>query len=89
MSNSPKTKSKRPSRPPAPLIEAVWLTRSTLSFDLEDGRSITVPLSFYPPLLVADETLLNQYEIHGASVYWSALRLKLTASDLLAGRRKG
>ena len=70
-------------------MEAVWLTRGSLSFDLQDGRSITAPLSFYPALLVADETLLNQYEILGASVYWSALRFKLTASDLLAGRRKG
>jgi len=71
-----------------PLVEAVWVSRSTITFDLEDGRSITAPLSFYPSLLACEEELRNQYEIHGASVYWSSLRLKLSSTDLLTGRRK-
>jgi len=76
-------------RRPLPLVEAVWFSRTTLSFDLSDGRSISVPLSFYPPLLAASEDLRRGYEIHASTVYWDGLKLKLTASDLLSGRRKG
>lgn len=82
--------SSSPARSPRahPLVEAVWITASLLHFDLTDGRSISVPLGFYPPLLAAPEPVRNQYEIHGGSVYWAALRFKLTSSDLLRGRRK-
>ncbi len=76
-----------PSRTPPP-VEAVWITASLLHFDLADGRSISVPLSFYPPLQASAAPVRNQYEIHGGSVYWAALGFKLTSSDLLQGRRK-
>lgn len=87
MSNS-RARSKAPRRPP-PDVEAVWFTQTTLTFDLRDGRSISVPLSFYPALLAAPESALLQHEIHGPSVYWSELRLKLSVTDLLTGKRKG
>lgn len=77
----------RPPRTPPP-IDAVWITRSSLHFDLCDGRSIGVPLEFYPPLLQASLPDRDQYEIHGGSVYWSALPFRLTSADLLSGRRK-
>ena len=89
MSNS-STKHLPPSaglRPPPP-VEAVWLTQTTLCFDLTDGRSISVPLGFYPPLAAAKEAARNQYEIHKGTVYWAALGFKVTSADLLVGRRK-
>lgn len=87
MSNS-RAKAKAPrSHPPA--VEAVWFTQTTLTFDLRDGRSISVPLSFYPALFAAPESARLQHEIHGPSVYWSELRLKLSATDLLSGKKKG
>jgi Protein of unknown function (DUF2442) len=92
MPNSRKKPSSLKKRPPAlkiPLgVDAVWLTRTTLTFDLSDGRSISVPLSFYAPLLAAPAETRQEYEIHGGSVYWSVLRLKLRAEDLLSGRKK-
>jgi hypothetical protein len=72
----------------APQVEAVWITSSVLHFDLSDGRSIAVPLSFYPPLQTAPALVRNQYEINGGTVYWAALGFKLTSMDLLLGRRK-
>ncbi len=85
MANS--SPSNRSARNPPP-VEAVWVTASVLHFDLADGRSIAVPLSFYPPLLEAATPERNHYEIHGGKVYWAALRFNLTSSDLLRGRRK-
>jgi hypothetical protein len=86
MSNSlPKP---NPIRKPPPEVDAVWFTKTMLTFDLCDGRSISVPLSFYAPLLGSDETKRLEYEIHGGFVYWESLGLKLASSDLLYGRRK-
>lgn len=86
MSNSlPNAKA---NRNPSPGVDAVWFTKSTLTFDLHDGRSISVPLSFYTPLLTATDAARLEYEIHGGSVFWSAVGLKLTSQDLLSGRRK-
>ena len=85
MANSSSTA--RPARKPPP-IEAIWVTASTLHFDLFDGRSIAVPLDFYPPLHAASVSERNQYEIHGGTVHWSSLGFSLTSSDLLQGRRK-
>lgn len=72
----------------APEVDAVWFTKVMLTFDLFDGRSISVPLTFYPSLLAAAEAVRLEYEIHGSSVYWSSLGLKLTSRDLLLGRRR-
>ncbi len=85
MANSPSPVP--PSRTPPP-VDAVWITASVLHFDLADGRSISVPLGFYPPLQTAAAPARNQYEIHGGAVYWAALEFKLTSLDLLLGRRK-
>ena len=90
MSNSRTTPPPSPAglRPP-PHVEAVWVTRSTLCFDLTDGRSISVPLEFYPVLASAPEGAPNQYEIYKGTVYWASLGFKVTSADLLLGRRKG
>jgi hypothetical protein len=85
MANSSPTPRSAHNPPP---IEAVWITATTLHLDLTDGRSIAVPLSFYPPLQTAETPARNQYEIHGGTVYWASLGFKLTSSDLLQGRRK-
>lgn len=78
--------SRSPRNPPH--VEAVWVTASMLHFDLADGRSIAVPLSFYPPLQQAAAPERNQYEIHGGKVHWATLGFNLTSWDLLRGRRK-
>lgn len=86
MANSSPSRDRPAGNPPP--VEAVWVTASVLHFDLADGRSIAVPLSFYPPLQQAAAAERNQYEIHGGRVYWAALGFNLTSWDLLRGRRK-
>lgn len=93
MPNS-RRKLSKPEKLPAPpgnptAVEAVWFTQTTLTFDLADGRSISVPLSFYPKLLGAPQGIRLQHEIHQSCVYWCELSFKLTAKDLLSGRKRG
>ena len=43
----------QPSNTPFPDVTAVHITDERLTFDLEDGRAVSVPLAFYPTLLLA------------------------------------
>ena len=38
---------------PPPDVVGVQITAERLAFDLEDGRSVSVPLAHYPTLLLA------------------------------------
>ncbi|MEI6872487.1 MAG: DUF2442 domain-containing protein [Verrucomicrobiota bacterium] len=69
-------------------MDAVWVSDAMLCLDLSDGRSICTPLHFYPSLLNSSPATRDHYEIHGGTVYWATLRLRLSSSDLLVGRRK-
>lgn len=47
-------------------IVQVRLTEDTLSVDLEDGRTISVPLSWYPRLVYATPEEWQNFRIAGA-----------------------
>jgi hypothetical protein len=44
-------------------VEAVYFTRDSLVVDLRDGRSISVPLTWYPRLLKATSKQRALWEI--------------------------
>ncbi len=71
-----------------PAVVEVNLTESELTFRLEDGRSITVPLAYYPSLTLATPEERARYEIHGSAVYWPELDVDIGAEGLLAGARE-
>jgi hypothetical protein len=73
---------------PPPDIAAVHLTKDRLTFDLEDGRSVSVPLAFYPTLLLATSAERNDYEITHSSVHWPKLDCDLSSDCLLRGARE-
>ncbi|MBI4663861.1 MAG: DUF2442 domain-containing protein [Verrucomicrobia bacterium] len=54
-------------------IARVEITNERLTFDLVDGRSISVPLAFYPTLLLASKEERDTFEVTGSSVYWPRL----------------
>ena len=43
------------------------------AFDLEDGRTISVPIVFYPTLMLARAEDRADYEICHSSVHWPKL----------------
>lgn len=59
----------------------------TLSVDLMDGRTITVPLAWYPKLLKAKSKQLQNWEICGAGygIHWPDLDEDLSTEGLLRG----
>ena len=51
---------------PGQRVKNVHVTEDTLSVDLLDGRSIVVPLAWYPRPLAANEAQRNNWQISGA-----------------------
>ena len=72
-----------------PRIRAVRVTEDTLSVDLEDGRTISVPLAWYPRLAHATPKERQRFEIAGAGygIHWPDLDEDIGVEGLLAGKR--
>ena len=71
-----------------PDVTAVQITDDRLTFDLEDGRSVSVPLAFYPTLLLATAEERADHEICHSSVYWPVLDCDISSEGLLRGARE-
>ena len=72
---------------PPPDVTAVTITEDRLTFDLEDGRTVSVPLAFYPTLLLAAPEERAAYEICHSSVYWPKLDCDISSDCLLRGAK--
>jgi hypothetical protein len=68
-------------------VKDVRFTEDTISVDLMDGRTITVPLIWYPRLLNATLEQLAQWEICGGGygIHWEALDEDLSTEGMLRG----
>ena len=68
-------------------VTGVRLTDDSLTIDLLDGRTITVPLVWYPRLAEATEAQRNNFRIIGGGyvVNWPDIDEHLSAQGLIAG----
>src|SRR4051812_3639535 len=68
-------------------ITAVRVTEDSLTVDLLDGRTMTVPLAWYPRLLHASDEERSIFRITGAGyvIHWPVLDEHLSSHGLLAG----
>ena len=71
--------------------QAVTLSDDALTVDLVDGRTIIVPLLWYPRLWHGSPQERSHFEIFGdgAYIHWPDLDEDLTVAGLLAGRPSG
>ena len=69
------------------LITAVRVSEDALTVDLMDGRTLIVPLAWYPRLLHATEEQRNHFRIMGGGyvIHWPAVDEHLSSQGLLAG----
>lgn len=74
-----------------PAITGVSVTPDTLSVDMEDGRTISVPLAWYPRLLeaTAEERANLRLIGKGSGIHWDSLDEDISALNLIAGRASG
>lgn len=68
--------------------QSVTVAEEALTVDLVDGRTIIVPLAWYPRLSYGTPGERSHFEIfgHGAYIHWPDLDEDLTVAGLLAGR---
>ena len=74
-----------------PLVVNITITDEKLTVDLNDGRSIMVPLKWYPRLVYASPKERNNWQLlgDGYAIEWPDLDEHIGTEGLLAGRRSG
>ena len=70
-----------------PQAAAVSLTEDTLTVDLSDGRTISVPLTWFPRLAYADPEEREHWELigDGKGIHWPELDEDISVEGLLTG----
>ena len=69
----------------------VLLTDDTLSVELSDGRSISVPIAWFPRLLHSTEQERNNWRFigKGQGIHWEDIDEDISIEGLIAGRPSG
>jgi Protein of unknown function (DUF2442) len=66
---------------------AVRFDEHTMWVDLTDGRTLGVPLAWFPRLLHATPDVRQRVEISRLGLHWEDLNEDISIAGLLAGRR--
>jgi len=74
-----------------PMAVDVSVSEDTLSVDLRDGRSILVPLAWYPRLANSSATERANWRLigQGEGIHWEDLDEDISLLGLLEGRPSG
>jgi len=80
-----------PSELHAALAQRVTVTDDTLLVDLVDGRTVSVPLAWYPRLVYGTPTERANWRLigRGEGIHWPDLDEDISVAGLLAGRPSG
>jgi len=72
-----------------PIAAAVTVTEAALVIVLGDGRTISVPISWYPRLEHATQSERQRWELigSGTGIHWPLIDEDVSVEALLAGRR--
>ena len=76
---------------PVPVAEDIQVTEDTLTAELSDGRSISVPLAWYPRLVHATPEERNNWELIGGGmgIHWPDLDEDLSVEGFIKGLKSG
>jgi Protein of unknown function (DUF2442) len=73
---------------PLPLATSASITDDTLTVELSDGRSVSVPLAWYPRLLHATGGERGKWRLiaQGEGIHWPDVDEDISVESLIAGR---
>lgn len=76
---------------PVVRVQDVTATEEALTVDLSDGRSISVPLAWFPRLMHGTSAERSNWRLigQGVGIHWPALDEDVSVENLLAGRASG
>ena len=74
-----------------PNIENLTITEETLTVELSDGRTLSVPLAWFPRLLHASPKERRNWRLigKGHGIHWEDLDEDISVEGLLIGRPSG
>ena len=74
-----------------PMAESVIVTDDTLTVELSDGRSLSVPLAWFPRLVYATPAERKNWRLigRGHGIHWNKLDEDISIEGLLAGKPSG
>ena len=74
-----------------PFAENLTVSVDTLCVDLSDGRTISVPLAWYPRLLHATPAERKRWRLigRGLGIHWEDIDEDISVEGLLAGKPSG
>ena len=74
-----------------PNAKSVSITDDSLSVDLDDGRTVSVPIAWYPRLLHALQEEKNAWRLigKGSGIHWDSIDEDISVEALLVGRPSG
>jgi hypothetical protein len=74
-----------------PFVENVAVSEDTLRVDLSDGRSVSVPLAWYPRLSHGSPAERKRWRLigRGVGIHWEELDEDISVEGLLAGKPSG
>jgi hypothetical protein len=69
----------------------VTVSEETLSVDLNDGRTVSVPLAWFPRLIHAAPEERNNWRLigKGQGIHWEDIDEDISVEGLLAGKPSG
>ena len=74
-----------------PSAEGVTVTEDSLTVDLSDGRTISVPLAWFPRLMHSTQEERNNWRLigRGHGIPWEDLDEDINIEGLIAGKLSG
>ena len=74
-----------------PYAVSVCIDDDTLTIELDDGRTVSVPIAWYPRLLHAnkDERANWRFIGKGHGIHWEGVDEDISVEGILAGRPSG
>jgi hypothetical protein len=74
-----------------PLAQGVAVTKDTLRVDLSDGRTVSLPLAWFPRLVHASVSERNNWRLigRGHGIHWEGLDEDISVEGLLASKPSG
>ena len=73
---------------PVPAATGLAVTEDALRVDLSDGRTLTVPLAWFPRLLHSTSAERNDWRLigEGEGIHWPAVDGDISIESLIVGR---
>ncbi|HBT90059.1 DUF2442 domain-containing protein [Desulfobacter sp.] len=74
-----------------PYAQDIIVTSELLNIDLSDGRSISVPLAWFPRLVYANQKERDNWRIigRGEGIHWEDIDEDISVEGLIAGKASG